>query len=191
MTQYYTYLYRDIDGTPIYVGKGCDKRAWSHNKSRSRLGNTLRKRFRDGASLQPIIFNQADEQTALDMEVFWIAFYGREDLGKGTLFNLTAGGEGISGYKHTQSFIDSRKGLPSPNKGKPGHKCTENTKELLREARKLQIVLPETNAKISAKLKGVAKPPRSSEHSAARKGSVPWNKGLTGLKYNTKPNNVK
>jgi hypothetical protein len=50
---YYVYIYRDIDGTVIYVGKGKEGRAWLHFKSKTHLGNLLRKRLRDGFKIEP------------------------------------------------------------------------------------------------------------------------------------------
>ena len=98
--KFYTYLYRDPkDGTPIYVGKGKDARALCHFGLKTRLSNVLRKRKKEGYVCVPIINYEVDEATALEMEKFWIDFYGRADLGKGTLFNLTDGGEGQSGAK--------------------------------------------------------------------------------------------
>jgi hypothetical protein len=100
MKQFYTYLYRDIDGTPIYIGKGTKKRAWVHfkDKSNSRLGNLLRKRLKDGVLIEPeFLCKDVDEEFAFFVEEEMIRKYGRIDLGTGTLFNLTDGGDGVSG----------------------------------------------------------------------------------------------
>lgn len=52
---YYTYLYRDVDGTPIYVGKGKNKRAWKHFNPnvKTQIGYTLRKRKACGFDIKP------------------------------------------------------------------------------------------------------------------------------------------
>jgi hypothetical protein len=47
------------------------------------------------------VFETEDEQAAFDKEVELIALYGRRDLGRGALFNLTDGGEGASGSIRT------------------------------------------------------------------------------------------
>jgi hypothetical protein len=92
--QYYTYLWKDPKtNLPIYVGKGCNKRAWKHLKENTRIGNLLRKRISEGYNPQPIIHNEVDEKHAHFMEEVWIEQYGREKTGEGTLFNITAGGD--------------------------------------------------------------------------------------------------
>ena len=98
MNEYYTYLYKDPKtDTPIYIGKGCKLRAYEHRFSQYRIGRTIRKRLKQGYNIDPIIVYHKNENTALAMEIFWIAVYGRENIKTGTLFNQTPGGEGGSG----------------------------------------------------------------------------------------------
>lgn len=101
MQQFYAYLYKDVDDTSIYVGKGMHKRAWKHFKANTHLGRLLRKRNIAGYTIEPIIYKCENEELAFFVESELIRKYGREDLNKGTLFNLTDGGEGCSGYKHS------------------------------------------------------------------------------------------
>jgi len=106
MAQFYTYLYVDPKtNKPIYVGKGKGDRAYVHTYQSSRpkngarkLFNVIQKRIREGYCIEPIIQYEEDEQTALEMEKFWINLFGREDLKQGTLFNLTDGGQGLAGF---------------------------------------------------------------------------------------------
>lgn len=94
---FYTYLYRDINSIPIYVGKGKGKRAWVHRGSKTHLGNYIRK-----YNVEPeFIVKNVDEELAFFVEEEAIAKYGRKDLGTGTLFNRTNGGEGAAGYVFT------------------------------------------------------------------------------------------
>jgi group I intron endonuclease len=120
--KFYTYLYKDIDGTPIYVGKGQNKRVLKHFIAKTHLGNVLRKRKDSGFILEPELTYHNDENTAFAMEIFWIAVYGRKDLECGTLFNLTNGGEGASGhvtsYETKQLLSKIFSGKPAHNKGK-------------------------------------------------------------------------
>jgi len=116
--EYYTYLYIDPKtDKPIYVGIGSGYRAKSHfAPSRTyKLGNVLRKRKREGHYIEPIIHFEEDFKTCQEMEKFWISFYGRENLGTGTLFNLTDGGEGTIGRK---GHIPWNKGVPMTDETK-------------------------------------------------------------------------
>jgi len=91
---FYSYLYKDVDGTPIYAGKGKGKRANEHFKANTHLGRVLRKRKENGVVLIPTIYNCESEELAFFVEEELIRMYGRADLNEGTLFNLTDGGEG-------------------------------------------------------------------------------------------------
>jgi hypothetical protein len=80
MNVFYTYLWLRDDGTPFYVGKGKDRRA-----------------FRKGAPIgeRVLIQEHPNEQDAFAAEVFLISYYGRKDSGTGCLINRTSGGEGL------------------------------------------------------------------------------------------------
>ena len=109
--QYYVYIYRDPRPDkglePIYVGKGDPDRRraqihWrrgSHNRILNRILAKLR-----GEGLEPVIELAGmfdDEAAAHDCERELIAKYGRRHLGTGPLCNITEGGEGVSGLRHT------------------------------------------------------------------------------------------
>lgn len=82
--KFYTYLWLREDGTPYYVGKGKDRRAF---KSR-RIG--------DAPPRDRIIIEEFfNEESAFEAEKFLISYYGREDMGLGCLLNLTDGGDGM------------------------------------------------------------------------------------------------
>jgi len=106
---FYVYVYRDPRATkhqqPVYVGKGTGDRDlshWSrgsHNKPLQDFLSHLR-----GLNLTPIcdrVFETPDEQAAFVKEIELIKLYGRRDLKKGPLFNLTDGGEGPTGHVRT------------------------------------------------------------------------------------------
>ena len=119
---FYTYIYF-INGIPKYVGKGSRDRWKSHRKSNSRLGRVLRKIYRltDSWIIPTIIFHDT-EQIALAEEIRLIREYGREDLCVGTLLNLTNGGDGSSGHKHSEShkkyMSEKQSGVKNPFYGK-------------------------------------------------------------------------
>lgn len=52
-----------------------------------------------------IVEKDIQEWYAHELEVALIAYYGRRDQGRGSLVNLTDGGEGSSGYRHTEAML--------------------------------------------------------------------------------------
>ena len=136
----YTYFYNDV---PIYVGKGKENRYRDHFNNKTRLGNFLCKRLREGLRLVPDITYFENEKEALDYEIELISFYGRDDTGTGTLFNLTEGGEGISGLIHTEETrqkirdailgktlsVETKRKMSEAKLGKPKSTCPHCGKE--------------------------------------------------------------
>lgn len=109
MNMFYVYVYRDPRPTknkqPVYVGKGSGDRDlshWSkgsHNKPfQDFLSHIKRKNL---IAICERVFETEIEQEAFNKEIELIALYGRRDLGLGTLFNRTNGGEGVSGVVRT------------------------------------------------------------------------------------------
>jgi hypothetical protein len=85
---FYTYLWLREDGTPYYVGKGKDDRAF---KRASHIQTPP-------SDIQRIIIQEFESEIdAFAAEIFLISYYGRKDLGTGVLRNRTDGGEGQSG----------------------------------------------------------------------------------------------
>jgi hypothetical protein len=96
---FYTYLWLREDGTPYYVGKGSGKRAYRKGCPTVEVIAG----FIDEPAMDRIILQgHASESDAFFAEKFFIALYGRKDLGTGCLRNLTDGGDGVSGYKATE-----------------------------------------------------------------------------------------
>jgi hypothetical protein len=96
---FYSYSWLREDGTSYYKGKGCGNRAFEKHQNGSRHINPPKE------STRVIWQYHASEKDALETEVFFIAFRGRKDLGTGCLRNMTDGGEGTSGYRHTKEAI--------------------------------------------------------------------------------------
>lgn len=119
MNDYYTYLYLREDGTPYYVGKGKNKRAYIKSNRDVIHPPTDKSRI-------VILHSNLTEEQAYAIECELISLYGRKDLGTGILHNRTDGGEGTSGHVKTQEWIDEHKsfmkeymkGAPSPMAGK-------------------------------------------------------------------------
>ena len=91
---YYTYAYLREDKTPYYIGKGKGNRAYRRRK-------TDIKPPKDKSRIL-ILKQNLTEQEAFRHEVYMIDVFGRKDLGTGILYNKTDGGDGVSGYVHTE-----------------------------------------------------------------------------------------
>ena len=127
--KFYIYFHVNLStGKVFYIGRGCNDRAWSKRDRNKYWHNTVNKYgylvqlFEEGLTLQE----------SKDREIYWIAYFGKENL-----TNMTDGGEGFSGLKHSeeakQKMSETRKGRIPPNKGL---KMSEEQKIKLREAHK-------------------------------------------------------
>lgn len=111
MTSFFTYLYKDPKtDTWRYVGQGKNKRPFEHFSKRSdtQLSRMLKKGIKEGFNPQPILISAVSSDDAKEMEILLITMLGREDLGLGTLFNKTDGGDGCIGRVPLQSELDNR-----------------------------------------------------------------------------------
>lgn len=82
---FYSYIWHDEQMLPYYVGKGCRDRAF---KKHWDLPIPPKSRI--------VIQQWESEDRAHAMEKWWIAFYGRKDLGTGLLLNRDEGGRSPS-----------------------------------------------------------------------------------------------
>lgn len=133
---YYVYIYLRKDGSPYNVGKGSRCR-WRNNNHRVEVPPPDRVIF-------PI--TNTTEEWAHFMEMEFIDFYGRLNDGTGILENWTDGGEGISGFKHSE---ESKRKIRETKKNQ-----SEETKRKLREAKIGKPRSEETKRKISESQKG-------------------------------------
>jgi hypothetical protein len=167
MKKFYVYLWRDPSNqTPRYIGKGSGKRVWDHlydpKNMKYQIHNMLAKRFEQGLICLPSIVWVESESEALELETLMIRTIGRFDLGEGPLFNLTDGGEGISGLIRTEEHC--RK-ISAATKGKPRGPVSPIEKERLRQLALGRVHSREERDKRSASLK--ARPPFTLAHRQA------------------------
>jgi hypothetical protein len=139
MLIYYVYAYLRKDGSPYYIGKGKEDRAyaWHH-------------RMPVPKDLTKIVFLETNLTNlgALALERRYIRWYGRKDNNTGILRNLTDGGEGGNGLKHTET---TRAKVSAALKGR---KFSDNTKSKMSKARKGIQKSKEWCQKLSESAKG-------------------------------------
>lgn len=114
-------LYRHIRSDKeqvFYIGIGTRARAESIHSRNRHWRNIAEKN--SGEFIVEIMLDELSWEEACKLEKWWIAFYGRSDLGKGTLCNLTDGGEGnVNPCDEVRKKLsDSKVGDKNPQYGK-------------------------------------------------------------------------
>lgn len=128
--KYCVYIHKKkTDGEVFYVGKGIETRPYN-TKHRSDWWIRIEKKY--GRDVE-IITDGLTNDEAIQLEIKTIAKYGRLNLGTGTLCNMTDGGEGGFGLKHTDESKKLMSEAAMGNTRFAGKKHTEQTKEFMSE----------------------------------------------------------
>jgi hypothetical protein len=132
---FYVYIIFDCFGIPRYVGKGTGNRIFC--KPERRNNPRLRGLYlQQGSDLPAVIVRDGlREVDAFTTESALICAIGRMDLGTGSLFNLTDGGEGFSGGKHSESAKEYMRQTYKP----PSQRGVKQSQETIEKRRKKLI----------------------------------------------------
>lgn len=185
MKQFYVYIQCRPSGEPFYVGKGHGKRAFTLNRktTNKHYCNTIKKYGAKNCIVY--VRNCRSEAQALKHEVWLIAWCNAQGF---RLANLTAGGDGISGYRHTVQTIVKMTAHLSGNAYMLGHVHTPEARAKMSASRKGNTNArgkqwsPAARRRVSAVRKKVwADPDYYNKMCTMRKGRVPWNKGFKNV----------
>lgn len=146
---FYVYmLYDSNEELPFYIGKGNKQRLKTTtyiDKSNPIKAIKLKRIYSRNDEVEvELIGWELSEQEAFNLEVESIEYFGLiKDKDDGCLSNLTYGGEGSSGYKHTEEALLKMSEIKKNNKDSL---CYKTGKESINFGRKLS---PEHKRKIS------------------------------------------
>jgi hypothetical protein len=154
MERYYIYEHVRLDRNEVfYVGKGTVKKTnpYGRSQEKSRRSDLWKKVINKTDYEIRIVFEDEDEKVVFSKEVELIKLYGRKDLSLGPLVNFTDGGDGTSGAIRSDEF---KKKVSNFHSNK---KVSNETKLLIQEKRKNQVMTKEHCKNISLGLMGKTK----------------------------------
>jgi group I intron endonuclease len=139
---FYVYLWRNNVNGKCYVGKGSARRKDEHLKpsANSLLSRAFRKYGVESFTCK-VLCADMEESLAFDIERSTVTHLQCK-VPNG--YNLTDGGEGLSGYRHTP---EQRAALSASRKGKP---ISAEHKANISKGGKGKVLSAETRAKLSA-----------------------------------------
>lgn len=152
--KFYVYIHFKKDTLePFYIGKGSGTR-YKSTKGRSNYWNRVYSKY----GFVPDILQYFDnEQLSFEYEKEMIQFFRDQGF---VLVNLSNGGEGVSGYKHTEEAKDKIRA------SHVGMKPSDETRMKLSALAKNRKHSNESKAKMSESRKGRKSKPFSDEHKA-------------------------
>ncbi len=134
---FFTYAHYKPEGGLFYIGKGKRRRAYAMDNRNPYWQNIVNKYGKPHVEL---LARWDTEQEALDHEKLLISCF--RDMGY-KLANITDGGEGTSGYKHTPEQREKNRqaklGKPSWNKGTKGVMIAWNKGVPMSEEQKIKL----------------------------------------------------
>lgn len=146
-------VYRHVrldNNETFYIGIGNFKRPYC----KIRRSNWWKKIINKTDYRIDVLSNNMSWVDACELEIFLISLYGRKDLNKGTLINMTDGGEGTVGIKRSIEAYEKTR------QSHIGKKRSEETKQKQRLLKLGKSRSKESILKQSQSIKGVSKPGR-------------------------------
>jgi hypothetical protein len=144
------YLYRHVrldTNKVFYVGIGSDL-----NYRRSRVKNNRSKYWKDIVNKSDyridILLDDLTWEEACEKEIEFIKLYGRSNVSYGTLCNLTDGGDGMLGYKHSNEWIKEL------SKRRKSFRYSDESKEKMSISRKSWSYTDEYKINLSKRMSG-------------------------------------
>jgi hypothetical protein len=142
MNIYYVYQHRRTDtGEIFYVGKGKQSRCFTTSNRNQHWVNITNKT----PYTIEVLYDNLTEDVAKLVEIGLITLYKSQGL---NLCNITIGGDGSSGLKHT---LEARQVMSNKKRGR---KLTDEHKSKIGQGNKGKVITEEQRKKISDSLKG-------------------------------------
>lgn len=171
------YQHRRKDTNEVfYVGIGRNEKRAYTKKGRSSYWKRIVNKY--GYDIE-ITHKDIIWEEACAIERYLISFYGRKDLGFGSLVNMTDGGDGVNGYNHTDEYKNKRSIIYK------GQKHSEQTKKKMSEIAKNNLDIriknlnpvgkkhsEESRRKISESKKGKESPNKGKKMSEEQKQKI-------------------
>ena len=185
--RFYVYTHSLPNGTVFYVGLGHGQRAYSRFSRNKFWYAIVNKYCKPNKFIVNIVANNLTRDEACELEKTLIWYYGRRELGLGTLVNLTDGGDVPEVGPTTRQKLSevSKRNWSNPEYRK---KCTESAKrkwqnpeikEKYSIIQKKRFANPEQRRKASEANKNNPKVRQAAAKGAeAVRGKPAWNQGI-------------